>query len=162
MSRRGTVAESTRSRASFSVLSLMTCLTSRGHSPASDTRPRRSARHRAELPRNPRSGLRDAGEIVRRAALSSRCRRGEDGADVRRDSGVWQPRARASPMDGDDLPRQPNVDATPHGLPSLATRTRQPVGVHSRDALHGKFFTIWRQEPGGQWRWVFDLGAVRP
>jgi steroid delta-isomerase len=27
---------------------------------------------------------------------------------------------------------------------------------------YGKFFTIWRQEPDGQWRWVFDLGSVRP
>ena len=27
---------------------------------------------------------------------------------------------------------------------------------------YGKFFTVWRQEPDGQWRWVFDLGSVRP
>ena len=27
---------------------------------------------------------------------------------------------------------------------------------------YGKFFTIWRQEPDGQWRWVFDLGSIRP
>ena len=27
---------------------------------------------------------------------------------------------------------------------------------------YGKFFTIWRQESDGQWRWVYDLGSIRP
>ena len=27
---------------------------------------------------------------------------------------------------------------------------------------YGKFFTIWRQEPGGTWKYVVDLGSPRP
>ena len=27
---------------------------------------------------------------------------------------------------------------------------------------HNKYLTVWRQEPDGQWRYLFDLGSSRP
>ncbi|MBM3882107.1 MAG: DUF4440 domain-containing protein [Verrucomicrobia bacterium] len=37
------------------------------------------------------------------------------------------------------------------------------VGPDGRATVrHGKYVTIWRQEPGGAWKWVVDIGNPSP
>ena len=36
------------------------------------------------------------------------------------------------------------------------------AGQPGSPANHGKFFTIWRQEPDGSWKYVVDIGSPRP
>jgi ketosteroid isomerase-like protein len=38
----------------------------------------------------------------------------------------------------------------------------RPNGPNNTPAAHGQFFTIWRKEPDGTWKWILDIGISHP
>jgi ketosteroid isomerase-like protein len=38
----------------------------------------------------------------------------------------------------------------------------KPGEGRSGEETHGKYLTVWRQEPDGRWAYIFDLGSPRP
>jgi ketosteroid isomerase-like protein len=37
--------------------------------------------------------------------------------------------------------------------------TTGPFQVRGRDGIIGHYFTVWRQQPDGSWKWIFDAGT---
>jgi ketosteroid isomerase-like protein len=44
---------------------------------------------------------------------------------------------------------------------SLATAVAARAGKTGPES-HSKYLTIWRLEPDGNWRYIFDIGSTRP
>lgn len=38
----------------------------------------------------------------------------------------------------------------------------RPKGAEDKPVAHGQFFTIWRKEPDGTWKWILDIGISHP
>lgn len=37
--------------------------------------------------------------------------------------------------------------------------TTGPFQIRGREGVVGHYFTVWRREPGGSWKWIFDAGT---
>ena len=37
--------------------------------------------------------------------------------------------------------------------------TTGPVQIRGQDGVRGHYFTIWRKQPDGSWKWIFDAGC---
>ncbi|MGE0046709.1 MAG: hypothetical protein AB7J28_14580 [Hyphomonadaceae bacterium] len=37
--------------------------------------------------------------------------------------------------------------------------TTGPFQIRGRDGIIGHYFTVWRRQPNGDWRWIFDAGT---
>jgi ketosteroid isomerase-like protein len=44
---------------------------------------------------------------------------------------------------------------------TVGRSVRIPIQGQKAPERHGKFLTIWRQNPDGGWSWIFDLGSLR-
>ncbi len=44
---------------------------------------------------------------------------------------------------------------------TVGRSVRIPLRGQAIPERHGKFLTIWRQNPDGSWRWILDLGSLR-
>ena len=44
---------------------------------------------------------------------------------------------------------------------TVGRSVRLPIQGQKLPERHGKFLTIWRQNPDGTWSWIFDLGSLR-